>query len=271
MIQGADAWLFDTDMQIHRLGLDAQVRAAVAKKRAERAPVAVSAYSLLEFKGNYIACLILLRRKVVDSSNLKQVFGRVQATGGRKAALMIAQLVHTLADLNVTFQAVWAPAQGLMVTHIDAEIASTWQWFKSSVDTFVDDLNCTRAAEAPFVKRGDWINDRPDCHKDNTNCRVVQLMRDNEARLRSVVAALKGLQPRTKELDKILSVLERTLVKMEFPWEGTTCKSVGDLLIGLHAPPRQGLATSNRAEHALMAAPMGYAVDILPIGGTRLK
>jgi len=265
-----DAWLFDTDMQIHRLGLDPSLRAAADAKRTQRSPVAVSAYSLLEFKGNYIADLILLRRKVADSSSIKEACARVFASGNRKTELMLAQLVGLLDDTGFDFKGVWSSAQGVLVTAIDAEVVTAWAWFKTSVDRFVDDLNCTRAAEAPRQEKGHWLNERPDCRKDNTKCRVVELMKENETRLQALLVALKAAGTLTDELEKIVTVLEQTARK-EFPWQGKTCRSVGDLLISLHAPPRKGLVTSNRAEHGIMAMPLGYALDVLPVGGTRLK
>lgn len=268
--QGADAWLLDTDIQIHRLGIDAGLRAAAEEKRQTRRPVAVSAYSLLEFKGNYVADLILLRRKVVDSGDVKQVFARVNASGGRRCTLMLAQLVKMLADAGFAFDGPWGPVQGRILTLLDAEVVQSWAWFRASVDRFVDDLDCTRAGEAPRMERGHWVSQRPDCIRENTKCRVRQLMKDNEARLRALVSALRSSQSSTEELEKIATVLERTLVTMEFPWQGRTCQGVGDLLIALHAPPRQGLVTSNRAEHEVMARALGYALDCLPVGGTRL-
>jgi hypothetical protein len=270
VIESPDAWLLDTDIQIHRIGLDPEMRTAAEEKRKARQPAAVSAYSLLEFKGNYIADLILVRRKVADSADIQQVFSRVLSTGGRKCTLMLVQLVKALGDMGFDFKASWGPAQGILVTMLDAEVASAWVWFKASVDRFVDDLNCTRAAEAPSVERGHWISQRPECKKENTRCSVVQLMKENEAKLRALLAALRATGELTKELEKIAAVLERTLAKMEFPWAGTTCQKVGDLLIGLHASPRQGLVTSNRAEHGSLGTPLGYAVDLLPVGGTRL-
>ena len=87
-LDSADAWLLDTDIQIHRLGIDGGLRTAAEDKRKSRAPVAVTAYSLLEFKGNYIADLILLQRKIRDSLEMEEVFARVQASGGRKQTLM---------------------------------------------------------------------------------------------------------------------------------------------------------------------------------------
>ena len=269
-MENSDEWLFDTDMQIHRLGIDAALKAAAEAKRAQRRPIAVSAYSLLEFKGNYIADLILLRRKIADSSNIKEAFARVRATGGRKTELMLAQLVNLLDATGFDFKGSWESAQGLLITSLDAEVTTAWAWFKTSVDHFVDDLNCTRATEAPRIEGKHWINERPDCRKDNTRCHIVHLMKENEARLKALLTALRAMGASTSELDKIVQVLERTVVRMQFPWEGRTCQSVGNLLIALHAPPRQGLVTSNQAEHGKMAVPLGYIVDILPVGGTRL-
>ncbi|MFH0899702.1 MAG: hypothetical protein V2A73_03640 [Pseudomonadota bacterium] len=71
---------------------DDRVRTEAEKLRGDLAPVSVSAFSLVEFKGSYIQDLVLLRRKVADSLSLKESFHRVQATGGRKASRMLAML-----------------------------------------------------------------------------------------------------------------------------------------------------------------------------------
>lgn len=268
-----DAWLLDTDIQIHRLAIDSGLRTAAEAKRVARTPVAVTAYSLLEFKGNYIADLILLQRKVKDSADIEEVFARVAASGNRKHALMVAQLVKLARAIGFNFAAPvsdWPQAQGAMLTLIDGEITSVWHWFKSSVDRFVDDLDCTRATEHPFQDRGGWVNERPHCTTKNTKCRIVQLFKDNDVALRALLAALKSAGAITKELTDIVEVLEAAAKLGSVQWEGRTCRAIGDLLIGLHAPPRQGLVTSNSAEHSSIAPALQYNVDLLTVGGTRL-
>ena len=55
------ATLFDTDMHIHRLSIDKPVRENAKIEFLNNRPTAISEFTIVEFKGNYIACLILLK------------------------------------------------------------------------------------------------------------------------------------------------------------------------------------------------------------------
>jgi|SRR5579863_2063398 hypothetical protein len=272
MIQNTGAWVVDTDVQIFRLGIDAGLRDAAKGKRADRAPVAVTAFSRLEFKGNYVKCLQLLRRKVQDSDDAMSVFARVESSGGRKALMMLRQLVKLLGGV-VLLRAPWPKVQGKLVTLLDAEITTAWRWFTDSVDHFVDDLACDRAAEGPELIGAHWVTTIPECRGSNTTCRVVEFFRENDGALHKLAEGLSEAPAGSlsAELEKIAAVLRQTFVAGRFPWEGETCRSVGDLLIALQALPRRGLVTSNRAEHDTLARLLGYQVDFLSVAANRLK
>ena len=48
----------------------------------------------------------------------------------------------------------------------------------------------------------------------------------------------------------------------KFPWQGTTCRKVGDLLIALHVRDRRGVLTSNGKDHGPIAEGLGHEVRL---------
>ncbi len=263
---------FDTDLQIHRLSADPAVRRAARKEFEESRPSAMSAFSMVELKGNYIQSLVLLSRKIGDSDTFSEAFSRVQNSGGRKASLMLAQLVCWLDGPDFELNP-WVEAQRVLLTHLDAQIEASWEQFLNSVDVLFDDFKCTRASEPPEIEAGRWVARIPKCQDNNRRCKILSFMRQHTLELERLVEAISAMEPggKTNELNKITKVARRTLNEKTFRWEGNTCRQVGDLLIGLQSKVGKELVSSNRREHGPMHEPLGYNFREFPIASIRSK
>ena len=135
-----NATFFDTDMHIHKLSSDLPVRERAEKEFLDNKPSAMSEFSIVEFKGNYIACLILLRRKVNNSDSFESACSRIQNSGGRKAVLMLAQLVKWVGGINFPVKQ-WNKAQNILLTYLDSQIEIVWEIFLNSVDNIEIQFN----------------------------------------------------------------------------------------------------------------------------------
>lgn len=263
---------FDTDLQIHRLSPDPALRKAAQTEFKSSRPSAMSAFSLVELKGNYIQCLILLRRKVATSNSFEEAYARINNSGGRRSNLMFAQLIRWLGGVEFPIKP-WEQARRVLLTHLDAQIEAVWERFQRSVDLVVDDFSCSRASEAPQDEGGKWTATIPKCRQDNTNCRIANFIRQYNKQLKQLLLALDNLDPKlkTNELFKIKSVAKRTIDNNKFPWEGITCRQVGDLLIGLQSKLGRELLSSNYKEHSQMHKPLGYVFREFPLAKIRSK
>jgi len=162
---------FDTDMHIHKLSPDLPVRECAKKEFLDNKPSAMSEFSIVEFKGNYIACLILLRRKINNSDSFESAYSRIQNSGGRKAALMLAQLIKWVGGINFPVKQ-WNKAKNMLLTYLDSQIAIGWEMFLSSVDKIERQFDCTRAKEEPQDNNGNWSATIPKCRNNNTTCKI---------------------------------------------------------------------------------------------------
>ncbi len=232
----------------------------------------MSAFSLVELKGNYISDLILLRRKVSDSDSLERAYVRIRRTGGRKSGLMLAQLICLLGGLSFPINP-WVEARRVLITHLDAQIAASWEEFRSSVDQVFDDFRCSRAAEEPQDHGDRWSTTIPQCRQDNTRCYIIAFMRSFNKELNKLVDLLTNLDTAlmTRELEQIKRVAEDTLNNNRFPWEKNTCRQIGDLLVGLQSKVGCKLISSNNKEHSQMHLPLEYVFHKFPIVEIRSK
>jgi hypothetical protein len=262
----------DTDLQIHRLSPDEKVQEAALLVFNTEKPTAMSAFSLVELKGNYISSFILLRRKISDSDSLREAYSRIQNSGGRKPSLMLAQLFLWLGGIDYPVNP-WNEARHELLTHIDAQIVASWEGFKSSVDMIIDDFDCTRASEEPQDDGDRWRAPIAQCRRENTKCTIVPFMRKFYEQLNNLASILSALDSSqiTDELNRINRVIKQTLKNDEFPWEGVTCRQVGDLLIGLQSKAGKKLISSNYREHSHMCKPLGYEFQNFPISEIRSK
>jgi hypothetical protein len=226
----------------------------------------------VEFKGNYIQDLVLLRRKVQTSAAIDEAFARVLNTGGRKSQLMLAQLVRWLGGVSFALRP-WDRVQGKLLAYLDAQVLASWHEFSADLDALSDELECTRASEAPALKRGQWSAAIPRCAPRNTTCRVVQFMRDHSAALAALLRAAEGWTEtqRTAELDRILAVAKTMTESGRFEWHGTACRRIGDLLIGLQAIGSARLISSNYREHGPLSEALGYSLVTFPVADIRQK
>jgi hypothetical protein len=250
---------FDTDLQFHRRSVDPTIQSHASMMFEMLRPSAMSAFSLVELKGSYIQNLILLHRKISDSDNLRTAYTRINNTGGRKASIMVSELIKWLGGINFPVNP-WAEARRQLLTLLDAQIAASWEEFQLSIDTIFNDFNCTRAQEEPQDEGDKWTASIPRCSNDNTKCTIVEFMRQFTNELTSLAEAIRAIDTTilTKELQHICNIVEKTLTNNKFPWEGTTCRQVGDLLIALQSKLGKALISSNYKEHSQMSAPLGY-------------
>jgi len=184
---------------------------------------------------------------------------------------MFAQLISLLGGVDYPINP-WQEARRQLLTHLDAQIAVSWEEFRSSIDKIFDDFECTRATEPPTDGGERWSAVVPHCTKANTRCTVVSYVARHIDNLKRLLEALSSLNPTdiTEELRSIRKVAAET-IKNTYPWEGTTCRSVGDLLIGLQSRSGKVLISSNYKEHAQMCAPLGYTFKEFPVSSIRSK
>ncbi|MBI4632266.1 MAG: hypothetical protein HY742_00010 [Deltaproteobacteria bacterium] len=142
----------------------------------------------------------------------------------------------------------------------------------NSIDRIYDDFNCSRATEYPDDDGEKWNVAIPSCNKDNTTCKITEFMGSFHTNLKMLVDELNNLNPSlmTKELYRIRKVAEQT-INNQFPWEGKTCRQVGDLLIGLQSKVGQKLISSNYKEHSQICVPLEYVFQEFPVAKIRSK
>jgi hypothetical protein len=261
----------DTDLHIHRLSIDPPVRKAATAIFENNRPTAISAFSLVELKGNYIQDLILLRRKISDSDSFEIAAARILSTGGRRCFRMLAQFIASIGGVAYQINP-WLEGQRQLLVYLDGQIAASWEEFRESIDRVFDDFRCTRATEPPTDDTGTWTATVPHCTTSNVRCTIVDFMKQHSADLERLVHVLTSLDPTimTEELRRIAKVAKQTITK-SFPWEGTTCRSVGDLLIALQSKSGKSLVSSNYKEHRQMSVPLGYEFQEFPISNIRSK
>lgn len=265
--------LFDTDLQIHRLSNDPSVRKATQKEFVESRPSAMSSFSMVELKGNFIQNLILLHRKISDSNSLEIAFAKIQNTGGRKSVLMLSQLFYVLGGIEFKVKP-WNEAKNLITTILDSQIECSWRVFKQNVDMVLDDFKCTRAEEAPYDNNGKWNAPIRKCNESNTRCSVDRFLKKYSIELAKLIHTLRHQSNdnlKTRELDHILKVAERTIKGRDFLKGNWTCRKIGDLLIGLQSKVVRELVSSNYKEHSVLSSSLGYSFREFPIAQIRSK
>lgn len=267
-----DHTFIDTDIQIHGICPDPPVRIAVERELISSKPIAMSEFSLVELKGNYIQNLVLLRRKVDDSDSFELAYSRIKNTGGRRATLMLAQLIKWLGGTSFPINP-WPTARSLLLTHLDTQILASWKEFQKKADKIFDDFKCTRAKENPEHVRGNWYTAIPRCSTKNSKCKINDFMMKFRSELEDLVDYVDDLdaEENTKELIKISDIAKKTLRDSNFPFEGQTCRQIGDLLIGLQSKSGKALLSSNHKEHSHLQKPLSYNYRQFPIAKIRSK
>ena len=261
----------DTDLHIYRLDFDPSVKEAAQAVFETNYPTAISAFSLVELKGNYIQNLILLHRKISDADCFARACAKIRNAGGRRSSLMLAQLMNLLGGIDFQINP-WSEARRQLITYLDAQIEVSWEEFRSSVDNIFNDFECTRAKEPPTDDGERWSASVPHCTEANTTCIVVNYMKTHIDDLKRLLETLTTLDTKlmTQELRRIRDVTVET-IKNKYPWKGTTCRLVGDLLIALQSKSGKILISSNYKEHAQMCAALGYTFKEFPISSIRSK
>ena len=250
---------FDTDMHLFRFYPESPTRHAAEKEFSQSSPTAMASFTLVEIKGNYIQSLKLLSKKVAQSDSAGELWEKIDRSQYRRLKLLFMHVFIILSKTNTPLSN-WAEAKGFILTYLDAQIAGTWIEIKGFVDTIVDDLNCDRAKEGPESDNAGWNVRIPKCNNSNTNCYVVEFLDKFNMELEKLESALSLLSAGnlTKELNSIRTVILKAKENGSFPWEGTTCRGIGDLLIGLQSRNGKELVSSNYKEHNHLHGPLGY-------------
>lgn len=269
-ISNQQQWLVDTDIQIHSLIGDKSVVDAVISLKNQHSPCALSAFSKVEFKGNVIQDLCLVVRKIKDSDSIAEAVQRILATGGRKTSRMFALLCQ---HFEMDFTRPWTQVQGQLMTILDSELFVLWKKFTNGITNILDEFNCSRAKEEPVFQGNVRNTSIPRCRLDNTNCSIRQFFNHHLDELKELNRYLSNIPTGelTSELKVIVDVIEETITQGDFPWHGTTCRRIGDLLIALQSKQCEGLISSNKKEHALMHSSLGYSFIEFPVAKYRLK
>lgn len=262
--------LVDTDMQLHRKLGDPAVRNASESFCQERAPLAACEFSLVEFKGSYIQDLILLRSKISRSDSIGETMHRILNSSDRKRCRMLA---HFAEVVEIDFSDEWSSVKNRLITALDGQIAVAWESFSSGLEEVTRSFRCTRATEPPQAGKKGWECVIPKCLPRNTSCTIADFMASQGRLLEELQAKLEALraEDRTAELSRIQSVVTKTLARKSYDWRGTTCRSIGDLLIALQSLNHRMLITSNAREHLVLSSTLGNTVEFFSVGKYRLK
>lgn len=269
-------WVIDTDMLFHKVSVDRNVSAAAQKLCRENSPLAISEFTKVEIKGNRIRYLSLLRRKIESSSNFAEAVAKIQNSGGgpsiRNVITLFVEFLKLVGSIGRAPEP-WNETKGLLMTRIDSEIFVTWNSLSTEVAKVLTEFNCTRATEEPRLVNGQWSTTIQNCSAANTNCTIVDFMKVKIKSILALEAHLSGLPSAnmTQELVTMLDIIRETITKGAFPWQGTTCRRVGDLLIGLQSGTVGGLITSNQKEHKQLHRALGYHLKLFPLADIRQK
>lgn len=262
---------FDTDLFFHRISNDPKVVAAAGDEFSKTRPSAISAFTILEFKGAYVQKLGLLREKVSRSDSLREASARTENSGGRGVKLMLALLLKYL-DVGGFDIRPWEEARRQLLVHIDAEIYASYRSIASSVDKVFDDFQCSRSQEPPLFSNTKWKLQISNCTSDAIPCHVQQFLKQYEAELISLIQAIDSLtdDESSRELKNIKDIAF-TIIHSSFYCSSKTCRKIGDLLIGLQSKVGYELLTSNFREHDPMHFPLKYRLRIFPLAALRIK
>lgn len=259
----------DTDLFIHRVDYDPPVVSAAQSVLDNNHPLAISEFTLLELKGNYVQDLILLHHKVSDSDNLERAFAKVRRSGGRRSELMLAMLIRWIGNFSPH---PWKEARRELLTYLDSQITIFGEGVINIIDKIFQGFDCTRAQEPPIEENGKWNASIPLCRDDNTKCKINEFLNLYLPELKNLVLYLNSVNPSnlTDELRTIKNHAEN-VINSKFIWRGQTCRKIGDLLIGLQSKSGQKLISSNRKEHIHLSGPLGYIFEEFPIVSIRTK
>lgn len=259
-------------MHIHRLSPDIEVQKKANHRFNQNKPTAISEFSLVELKGNYIACLILMRRKIDDSDSLGMAYSRISNSGGRRPQMMLAQLVRWLDAQSYALNQ-WGDIRNALLTFIDSQIESIWEYFKASVDFVASDFNCTRANEEPQDNNGKWSATIHRCNKSNSDCTIEDFITNFLPEIKKLVTFIQDLSETetTKELQKIQLQAEKVVAKSKFFRGDNRCRQIGDLIIGLHSKLGLKLISSNYKEHGKLSQALDYKYEQFDIAAIRSK
>ena len=272
VVKLTDYTFIDTDIQIHAICPDPPVRDAIEDELKKSRPIAMSEFSLVELKGNYIQNLILLRRKVSNSDSFELAYSRIQNTGGRRASLMLSQLIKWLGGVTFPINP-WSKAQNILLAYLDAQILASWKKFQTVPDKIFRDFRCTRAKENPEHIRENWYATIHKCNLSNTKCKINEFLLHFKSELQTLVKYLKNIDDHenTNELIKILNIASDILQDEEYTFTGHKCRQIGDLLIGLQSKSGIELLSSNYKEHGHLHKPLAYNYRQFPIAAIRSK
>ncbi len=261
----------DTDIYFHRISTDPPVREAARDIYINSRPTAISEFSFVELKSAYLQDLKLLREKIAKSESFERAYNRVFSTGGRKAERMLSRLLSYLGGEDFSINP-WEEAQQNLLVLIDTQIQVSWIEFSRSVDSVFRDFNCTRAGEEPTSENNKWIITISKCTNENKKCKIIDFIDQFRKELKALITHIKDMESddKTKELERIKKACEKTL-NGQFPWEGSGCRTVGDLLIALQSKSGKELVSSNHREHSQMCGPLEYTFRQFPFAELRSK
>jgi hypothetical protein len=267
-----NSWLFDTDILLNQNSIDPKVRNASERLYRYNKPAALSSFSKVEFKGNYIQSLVLLRTKTKDSNSLEEVYLRIKNNvsaynKGRKTDLMLAELIRIIGGLDFAIKSSWLILQSCIIAEIDARIRFEWDRIDKAFQ-ISNSFNCTRANEPPQTKNNEWDTSIPRCTTNNTLCTINKFVLKYKQNLVKFLAEYTATpeERKTEELMRIYEVIENA-----FPWQGKTCRQVGDFLIGLQSKNHKELISSNKKEHLVMRFLLEYNYKEFPISEHKTK
>ena len=187
--------------------------------------------------------------------------------------MILTQLFKWIDEINFLPVKQWNKAQNILLTYLDAQIEIVWEFFLNSVDKIERQFDCTRAKEEPQDNNGNWSATIPKCRNNNTTCKINKFIICFLKEIGNLNTNLNDLplEQKTKELEKIHKISQQVIETQKFQWQGTMCRQIGDLLIGLESKAGIGLISSNYKEHSILSNSLGYNFKHFEVSKIRSK
>jgi len=266
----------DTTLQVDRClsAHDSARSDAVAKLLGDYNFLVSCVYSRLEFKRVVLQNIALILRYIVEADP-PSFFGALLRVSKlnytpRKASTLaniLAWIGHNI-DSNVQTGEVGSNIDLVIARRAESYIRNTikrrWLWYRRTIDSLVDRMNCQRGKEQP-VENADGSIDTS-VHESackNKGCNIANFFREQMSRLKKLLADLKKAKTTngqlTDELEDAIRSIEAAIKDPTRLYNYNRCLELSDVWIHLEsvAAGISDFGTTNYKESDLICPSLG--------------
>ena len=141
---------------------------------------------------------------------------------------------------------------------LELHIPRLYRWFRSSVDSILeDDIQCNRANEPPVKKLAAFSTNLPVCKRGtNKTCFVEKFVR---LKLPTTLPQITAVCESSTQLQRSAELFEELSVSLDREWTHHDCRSAGDCLIAFEGTQHATHAAStNRTEWEPLSTILGF-------------